>query len=105
MTAKPKDGAEGIGWVTGRGLAADIGTATGVGTLMSVFELDPMKALLWSAIVNGVISVPIMVVMMWIGQSRRLMGALTMSRRHRAFGRAATGVVALALLFMLATGF
>jgi Mn2+/Fe2+ NRAMP family transporter len=70
---------------------------------MSVFELDPMQALVWSAIVNGVISVPIMVVMMWIGQSRRLMGDLVMSLRHRLFGWAATGVMAVAVVVMLAT--
>jgi NRAMP (natural resistance-associated macrophage protein)-like metal ion transporter len=77
-------------------------TATAIGTAMSMGEVDPMKALVWSAIVNGVISVPIMVVMMWIGQSRRIMGALTMSLRHRFFGWAATAVMAAAVFVMLA---
>ncbi|HKB52953.1 MAG TPA: divalent metal cation transporter, partial [Ramlibacter sp.] len=58
--------------------------ATAIGTTMGLFQLDPIKALVWSAIVNGVISVPIMVVTMWIGQSRRVMGDLTMSM-HTAF--------------------
>ncbi len=89
------------GFREARGFYLIIVAATGVGTAMSVFELDPIKALVWSAIVNGVISVPIMVVMMWIGQSRRIMGALTMSLRHRFFGWAATGVMATAVLFML----
>jgi Mn2+/Fe2+ NRAMP family transporter len=74
---------------------------SGIGTVMSAFELDPIKALVWSAIVNGVISVPIMVVMMWIGQPKRIMGSLTMSLRHRFFGWAATVVMAAAVLFML----
>lgn len=86
-----------------RGFYAIIIAATGIGALMSVFELDPIKALVWSAIVNGVISVPIMVVMMWIGQSPRVMGELTMSRRHRCFGWAATGVMAVAVVVMFAT--
>ncbi len=101
-----------LGWKAGlshgfheaRGFYTIIAAATGVGTLMSVFELDPMKALVWSAIVNGVISVPIMVVMMWIGQSRPLMGELTMSLRHRFFGWSATGVMALAVGVMLLPG-
>jgi hypothetical protein len=42
---------------------------------------------------------------MWIGQSKRLMGALTISRRHRFFGWAATGVMGLAVAFMLLTSF
>jgi Mn2+/Fe2+ NRAMP family transporter len=100
-----------FGWKAGlshgfheaRGFYAIIIAATGIGTLMSVFEVDPIKALVWSAIVNGVISVPIMVVMMWIGQSRPIMGDLTMSLRHRFFGWAATGVMALAVAGMFAT--
>jgi NRAMP (natural resistance-associated macrophage protein)-like metal ion transporter len=102
-----------FGWKAGlshgfheaRGFYLIIVAATAIGTGMSVFELDPIKALVWSAIVNGVISVPIMVVMMWIGQSRRIMGDLTMSARHRFFGWAATVVMALAVVFMLATSF
>ena len=72
---------------------------------MSIFEVDPIQALVVSAIVNGVISVPIMVVMMGIGQSRRLMGALTISARHRVFGWAATIVMAAAVAVMLSTSF
>ena len=79
--------------------------ATVMGTIMGLLEIDPIKALVWSAIINGVISVPIMVVMMRIGQSERIMGKLTISRRHRIFGWAATGVMALAVVFMLATNF
>ncbi|MDY0747304.1 divalent metal cation transporter [Paucibacter sp. R3-3] len=100
-----------FGWRSGlsrgfheaRGFYLIIIAATGIGTLMSVFELDPIRALVWSAIVNGVISVPIMVVMMWIGQSRRLMGDWTISPRHRFFGWSATLVMAVAVLAMLAT--
>jgi Mn2+/Fe2+ NRAMP family transporter len=79
--------------------------ATGIGTLMGYFELDPIKALVWSAIVNGVISVPIMAAMMLVGQSEALMGNYTISTRHRVFGWAATGVMAVAVLVMLITSF
>jgi Mn2+/Fe2+ NRAMP family transporter len=72
---------------------------------MGAFELDPIKALVWSAVVNGVISVPIMAVLMLIGQSKALMGSHTITLRHRAFGWAATGVMAVAVAFMLATSF
>ena len=100
-----------FGWKAGlshgfheaRGFYLIIVAATGIGTLMSLFEVDPIRALVWSAIVNGVISVPIMVVMMWIGQSRRIMGELTISRRHRLFGWAATAVMAVAVVVMLLT--
>ena len=100
-----------FGWKAGlshgfheaRGFYLIIVAATAVGTLMSSLEVDPIKALVWSAIVNGVISVPIMVVMMWIGQSEPIMGTLTMSRRHRIFGWSATLVMGLAVIVLAAT--
>jgi NRAMP (natural resistance-associated macrophage protein)-like metal ion transporter len=92
------------GFQEARGFYIIIIAATGIGTLMSIFELDPIRALLWSAVVNGIISVPIMVVMMLIGQSRRVMGGFTITPRHRAFGWAATVLMAVAVLVMFATG-
>ena len=102
-----------FGWKAGlshdfhqaRGFYLIIIAATLIGTLMGAVEIDPIKSLVWSAIVNGVISVPIMVVMMWIGQSKRLMGELTISKRHRFFGWSATGVMGLAVVFMAVTSF
>ena len=102
-----------FGWKSGlshdfhqaRGFYLIIIAATLIGTVMGAVEVDPIKSLVWSAIVNGVISVPIMVVMMWIGQSKRLMGELTISKRHRFFGWSATGVMGLAVVFMAVTSF
>jgi len=91
------------GFRQARGFYLIIIAATGVGTAMGIFQLDPMRALVWSAMVNGVISVPIMVVLMLIGQSRKLMGRHTISPRHRWLGWAATGVMAAAVAFMAVT--
>src|SRR5664279_4102903 len=91
------------GFREARGFYLIIIAATGIGTAMGAFELDPIKALVWSAIVNGVISVPIMVVLMLIGQSKRLMGNYTITLRHRFFGWAATLVMAAAVAVMFAT--
>jgi NRAMP (natural resistance-associated macrophage protein)-like metal ion transporter len=93
------------GFHEARGFYIIIVAATGIGTVMGEMAVDPIKALVWSAIVNGVISVPIMAALMWIGQSRRLMGDHTITLRHRFFGWAATAVMAAAVLFMLATSF
>ena len=102
-----------FGWKAGlshgfheaRGFYTIIIAATAMGALMGSMEVDPIKALVWSAIINGVISVPIMVVMMRIGQSEQIMGDLTITLRHRFFGWMATGVMAAAVTFMLATSF
>lgn len=101
------------GWTAGlshgfhdaKGFYLIIIAATGIGTAMGYLEVDPIKALVWSAIVNGVISVPIMAALMWIGQSERLMGDFTISPRHRVFGWTATGVMAGAVVLMFATSF
>jgi len=100
-----------FGWKAGlshgfheaRGFYLIIVAATGIGSAMGYYDVDPMKALVLSAIVNGVISVPIMVVLMLIGQSKKIMGRFTISRRHRWFGWAATGVMAAAVAVMFAT--
>ncbi|MDQ6638118.1 MAG: divalent metal cation transporter [Pseudomonadota bacterium] len=91
------------GFHEARGFYLIIIAATGIGSAMGFFDVDPIKALVLSAIVNGVISVPIMVVLMLIGQSKRLMGQYTISGRHRGFGWAATVVMAAAVAVMLAT--
>lgn len=98
-----------LGWRSGlsrgfheaRGFYTIIIVATGIGTLMSALELDPMKALVWSAIVNGVIAVPIMAVMLWIGQSSRLMGNWSITLRHRVLGWTATLAMAISVVAML----
>jgi len=100
-----------FGWTTGlshrfneaRGFYLIIISATAIGSIMSVLEVDPMQTLLWSAVVNGVIAVPIMAAMMVIGQSKVLMGEHTISRRHRLFGWLATCVMAVAVILMFAT--
>ena len=100
-----------FGWKAGlsrgfheaRGFYLIIVAATGIGAAMGFFDLDPMKALVLSAIVNGVISVPIMVVLMLVGQSTSVMGRFTITGRHRLLGWAATGLMAAAVVFMFAS--
>lgn len=93
------------GFHEARGFYLIIVAATGIGTALSVLDIDPIKALVWSAVVNGVISVPIMIVLMLIGQSEQLMGRYTISARHRFFGWAATAVMGVAVAVMLVTSF
>src|SRR6476659_4093592 len=64
--------AEAFGWPEGlerhwreaRGFYAIVAVATLFGTALSFTPIDPMKALYWSAVINGVVSVPIMAAMM-----------------------------------------
>ena len=88
-------------WFEARGFYAVIGLGTLIGTLLTFTSLDPIKALVWSAVVNGVIAVPIMAVMMWLGTRRDLLGDYTLSRRHRVLGWFATAVMGLAVAAMI----
>lgn len=66
--------------------------------------LDPIKALFWSAVLNGVIAVPIMAGMMLVGSRRKEMGAFTATLSQRIFGWAATAVMAAAAIAMFVMG-
>ena len=70
---------------------------------MNFTKLDPMRALFWSAVVNGVIAVPIMAVMMMLAVKPDVMGPFTLSPRLRALGWLSTLVMAAAVAAMFAT--
>ena len=53
---------------------AVIALATVGGVVITFMHFDPIRALYWSAVINGVTAVPIMAVIMLMAQSRRVMG-------------------------------
>jgi Mn2+/Fe2+ NRAMP family transporter len=78
-----------------------------IGVAISIADLDPIKALYWSAVINAVISVPIMVAVMVAACSVKVMKNLTLSTKWRVLGWAATAAMALATVVMfwaMATG-
>lgn len=78
-----------------------IAAATMVGVGLGFTRLDPIKALFYAAVVNGVISPPIMVVMMRMASNTRVMGEFVVTRRLRILGWVATTVMAVAVAAML----
>jgi Mn2+/Fe2+ NRAMP family transporter len=84
---------------------AIIVTATFVGVALDWSNLNPIKALFWSAVLNGVSAVPIMAAMMVVASSRKIMGHLHERRGILGFGWAATAAMALASGAMLFTSF
>jgi NRAMP (natural resistance-associated macrophage protein)-like metal ion transporter len=71
--------------------AIAVSTMAGVG--LNFTALDPVKALYWSAVVNGVLAAPVMAAMLLIGANGRIMGRLTLSRLMLVFGWLATSVM------------
>lgn len=82
---------------------AIISLATIGGMVLNFAPIDPIKALFWSALINGVISVPIMAVMMLLARDEKVMGTFTLSRRHTIIGWMGVAVMTVAVVVMFAT--
>jgi NRAMP (natural resistance-associated macrophage protein)-like metal ion transporter len=87
----------------GRGFYGVIGAATVGGVVLCFTPLDPVKELFWSAVLNGVIAVPIMAVMMLLASRRSTMGENVIGAKLRSLGWIATAVMAASVLAMLLT--
>ena len=99
---------EALGWRGGlerkfseaHGFYAIIGLAIAAGVALDYSSLDPIRALFWSAVVNGVIAVPLMAVIMLVGMRRSVMGPFTIRPLQRFVGWAAVGIMAAAAAVM-----
>ena len=77
--------------------------ATLVGVALNFTSIDPIKALFWSAVINGVVAVPVMIVMMLMTANSRVTGQLRLSRPQAIVGWTATTVMFLVAVGMFAT--
>jgi NRAMP (natural resistance-associated macrophage protein)-like metal ion transporter len=77
------------------------GTVIGVG--INFVNIDPIKALFWTAVINGVVAVPLMVVMMIMTMQRKVMGEFTLPRPLWAIGWLSTAAMTFAVVMMFAT--
>jgi NRAMP (natural resistance-associated macrophage protein)-like metal ion transporter len=80
-----------------------IAIATVGGVALTFTHLDPMRALVWSAQINGVIAVPIMTVMMLLASREDIMGRFVIRPRLRRLGWVATVVMAVTVAGMFVT--
>jgi len=101
--------AEAAGWKTGldnmpwqaRGFYSVIGAAVLLGLGIDWSPLDPIKALYWSAVLNGVVAVPMMAALMVVACSRRKMGDFRARWVLGGLGWLSTAVMAAATVTML----
>lgn len=77
---------------------AVIVAATFAGASFDLLGINPIKALYWTAVINGILAVPLMALMMLIVRNPKAMGKLTLSNSFTVIGWAATGVMAAATL-------
>jgi NRAMP (natural resistance-associated macrophage protein)-like metal ion transporter len=102
---------EALRWTTGLGrepldaqaFYGAIAAATLIGIGFNFADIDPIKALFWSAVINGVVSVPLMVVMMVMASQPRVMGRFVLPTGLRVMGWLCTAAMAAAVAIMFAT--
>lgn len=100
-----------LGWTTGLGrepmdakaFYGAIAAATLIGIGFNFVGLDPIKALFWCAVINGVVAVPLMIVMMIMAMQPKVMGNFVLPRPLWVLGWLCTAVMTVAVLIMFAT--
>ncbi|MFT3955119.1 MAG: divalent metal cation transporter [Piscinibacter sp.] len=85
----------------GRGFYGVVAVATLGGVALCFTAMDPVRELFWSAVLNGLIAVPIMAVMMVLATRPATMGAHVIGPRLRALGWLATLAMGATVLAML----
>jgi Mn2+/Fe2+ NRAMP family transporter len=103
---------EALGWKWGlerkateaRGFYGIIAASVLAGLVIQYSPISPMKALFWSAVINGVVAVPLMVVIILLVSKKSVMGAFTASRPLLIIGWTATAVMGAAALRMCLPG-
>jgi Mn2+/Fe2+ NRAMP family transporter len=84
-----------------RGFYGVIVVSVLAGLVIQYSPISPMKALFWSAVINGVVAVPLMVVIIVLASNKSVMGDFTASRPIIALGWITTAVMGVAALCML----
>jgi NRAMP (natural resistance-associated macrophage protein)-like metal ion transporter len=81
-----------------------IAVATLLGAAANFFQLNPVKALVWAAVLNGIVAVPVMALLMLLTTSAVIMGQFKISRLWMVTGWVGTGVMGVAsATFIVAT--
>jgi NRAMP (natural resistance-associated macrophage protein)-like metal ion transporter len=80
-----------------------VGGATLLGIAFNLFQFDPMKALFWTAVLNGIVAVPMMALTMIMAQNRTVMGRFTLPRPLAMMGWLATAIMTLVVIALFVT--
>jgi len=86
-----------------RGFYAVITVATLAGTAMNFVNVNPIKALFWTAVINGVIAVPMLAAVMLVASKHKAMGDFAISGTLRTMGWITTAVMATCVVGMVVT--
>ena len=74
------------------------------GTALSLLNVNPIKLLVFVAVINGVAAAPFLVVVMWVSSDRRLMGDYVIGNVAKFIGWLTAAIMAVAAVALFATG-
>src|SRR2546427_4523594 len=80
-----------------------IAIATFIGMLINFVNIPPVTALFWTAVINGVLAPPLLVIIMIVSNNTKVMGNRTNGRLTNILGWAGTAIMSLAALGMFLT--
>jgi len=103
---------EAMGWKSGlernvadaRGFYSVISVSVLAGLVIQYSPISPMKALFWSAVINGIVAVPLLVLIIVLVSKKSVMGNFTASRPAIVLGWIATAVMSVAAVCMFLPG-
>jgi Mn2+/Fe2+ NRAMP family transporter len=84
-----------------------IGVATVVGLALNLLHINPIRALVYSAIINGVVAVPLLVLILLVANNRAIMKTYTNGRLANAVGAVTVlgmGAAAIAAVLLFIKG-
>jgi NRAMP (natural resistance-associated macrophage protein)-like metal ion transporter len=84
-----------------RGFYAVVALATAGGVVLNFVGIDPIRALVWAAVINGVVAVPIMAVMMLLATDAHVLGKFAVRGWLKVAGWLAMATMAAAVAGML----
>ena len=88
-------------WQEAKAFYGTVALSTLVGMILNFTEIDPIQALYWSAVINCVAAVPVLVAMMMIGRRPDILGAFTIGPALTLLGWLSVGVMGLTILGMI----
>jgi len=77
-----------------------LAVSSGLGVALNFAPIDPIKALYWSAVINGVLAAPVMIMLMLLARRRKVMGDLVIGGWLYWLGWLSTAAMALCTLGM-----
>jgi len=86
-----------------RGFYGVIALATVIGMLLNLLQVNAMQALVYSAIINGVVAVPLLIVILLVANNRRILGTATNGRLSNVVGIATAFAMGAAAVGMVIT--